>query len=175
MSDTKAIHDWHDPVWIPVKDGDLRCWNLYRRHYSAPRRLSDHDRRIAGPGEKMMLITPDAAALWVWRKFVETGATRPRGVNCAVFRLENSERWLASDLIRAAVKLAVIRWPGERLYTYVNPKRIRSAHPGYCFKMAGWRVARATKRGLVELELETGVLAGTTTRQHAQKEKIHNA
>ena len=153
MSEVKAIHDWRDPVWIPVKDGDLRCWHLYRRHYSAPRRLSNHDRRIAGPGEKMVLITPDAAALWIWRKFIESGADAPRGVNCAVFRLEDNQRWLASDLIRAAVELAAIRWPGERLYTYVNPQRIRSTNPGCCFKMAGWKVSRTTRRGLVELEI----------------------
>ena len=131
----------------------LRCWNLYRRHYSAPRRLSNHDRRIAGPGEKMVLITPDAAALWVWRKFIESGADTTKGVNCAVFRLEDNQSWLASDLVRAAVELATVRWPGERLYTYVNPQRIRSTNPGCCFKMAGWKVARTTRRGLLELDI----------------------
>jgi hypothetical protein len=31
--------------------------------------------------------------------------------------------------------------PG-RMYTYVNPAKIRSINPGYCFKQAGWRNAR---------------------------------
>ena len=153
MSEIKAIYGWHELVWIPVKDGDLRCWNLYRRHYSASRRLSNWDRRIAGPGEKMVLITPDAGALFVWRRFIETGASVPRGVNCAVFRLEPGTPWVASNLIRAAVDLAAVRWPGERFYTYVNPRRIRSTNPGCCFKIAGWKVSRMTKRGLIELEI----------------------
>ena len=53
-----------------------------------------------------------------------------------------------------AVALAWYRWPGERLYTYVNPKRIKSDNPGYCFKIAGWKVCGVTKvNKLVILEL----------------------
>ena len=37
------------------------------------------------------------------------------------------------------------RWPGERLYTYVDPKKIKSTNPGYCFKVCGWRKCGVTK------------------------------
>ena len=34
--------------------------------------------------------------------------------------------------------LAWERWPGERLFTYVDPNKVRSFNPGYCFLRAGW-------------------------------------
>jgi hypothetical protein len=66
------------------------------------------------------------------------------GVNCAVFRNETSIR--SSDLIREAEALAWQKWPGARLYTYVNPRQVRSVIPGYCFRRAGWRRCGVTKR-----------------------------
>ena len=45
------------------------------------------------------------------------------------------------------------RWPGARFYTYVNPRRVRSVNPGFCFKAAGWRLCGITKtRRLLVLE-----------------------
>lgn len=143
--------------WFSVKDGDPRAYALMRRHYSFTDR-KDNRRRdmsngarwlIVGPGEKMVLLTLDCQALFVWRKFIDdSGQT---GVNCAVFR--NEGNLLSSDLIREAEELAWQRWPGERLYTYVAPDKIRSANPGYCFKVAGWRECGRTKhKKLVILE-----------------------
>ena len=100
-------------------------------------------------GEKMVLLTLACDALFVWRKFVSMD--EQDGVNCAVFRNESGA--LSSDLIREAVGLAWARWPGERLYTYVNPAKVKSTNPGYCFQMAGWRKCGLTKGGLVVLEL----------------------
>lgn len=91
--------------------------------------------------KKMVLLTPDAKALFVWRKFISGDGQE--GVNCAVFR--NECAGLASDLIREADRLAWKRWPGERHYTYVNSKRIRSTNPGYCFLKAGWHRCGVTK------------------------------
>jgi len=43
-------------------------------------------------------------------------------------------------------KLAQQRWPNQqRLYTYVNQRKIKSANPGFCFKCAGWQYAGRTK------------------------------
>lgn len=40
-----------------------------------------------------------------------------------------------------------------RLFTYVEPGKIRSTNPGYCFKKAGWRACGRNKTGkLVLLE-----------------------
>ena len=105
--------------------------------------------RIAGPGQKLVLLTAAADALFVWRKFISKD--QQDGVNCAVFR--NESPMLSSDLIGAAMALAQQRWPGQRFYTYVNPRKVRSANPGYCFLQAGWRRCGITKtRRLIVLE-----------------------
>lgn len=103
---------------------------------------------FCGPGYKLVLSTPCRQALFVWRKFRSMDAQQ--GVNCAIFRNESSIR--SSDLIREADRIADQRWPGERHYTYVNPRHV-SDNPGFCFKMAGWQFCGRTKaRGLHILE-----------------------
>jgi hypothetical protein len=136
-------------LWHSVKDGNVVALQLYLRHYSARHYKDGRERKLfCGPGEKMILITDKEDALFVWRKFIaDSGQT---GVNCAVFR--NESEFLSSSLIREAMNHAWIRWPGERLYTYVNPRKIRSSNPGYCFKVAGWRVCGMSKGRLVILE-----------------------
>lgn len=135
--------------WYAIKDGDPRGRWLLNRHYSA-RHYKDgrQPRLFVGPGEKMVLMTADGLALFVWRKFISDDGQE--GVNCAVFRNEGPH--LSSELIREAEQLAWSRWPGERLYTYVNPGKIRSTNPGYCFLMAGWKKCGVSKGGLVILE-----------------------
>lgn len=122
--------------WIHVRDGNdtVRC--IFDRHYSRRRYRDGRRPKIfVGPGEKIVLITADARAIFVWRKFISDDGQR--GINCAVFRNEGQQR--SSELITWADAIAWERWPGERLYTYVNPRKIRSVNPGYCFKSAGWR------------------------------------
>lgn len=143
-------------LWLPVKDGDPRAAALYRRHYScyqyADGRRYQHGYRnrflILGPGEKMLLMTVSCDALFAWRKFIDKSGQI--GVNCAVFRNESPH--LSSVLILEAEQHAGARWPGERLYTYVNDRAIKSTNPGYCFLKAGWNRCGVTKGGLVILE-----------------------
>ena len=138
-------------TWIGVKDGDDRARGLYRRHYS--RRVyrdGRNPRLFVGPGEKYVLLTPHADALFVWRKFCDDSGQQ--GVNCAVFRNESRQR--SSDLIRAADAIAFEKWAGERHYTYVKAEKIRSTNPGYCFIKAGWSRIGKTKGGLHILALE---------------------
>lgn len=141
--------------WQVARDGDPRLLGHYDRHYSSrkwrtPRRLLRRQRQALGPGEALVLSTPDGLAAFAWRR--HRGAEE--GVECSIFRNEGPRR--SSDLIREAVDLARERWPGERLYTYVDARRLpASSNPGYCFLMAGWtRLKRRTKeRGLRVLEL----------------------
>lgn len=137
-------------VWIPVRDGNTTALSIHRRHYSKRRYLDGREPgQFVGPGHKLVLLTPCARALFVWRKFKDDSGQQ--GVNCAVFRNEGAG--LSSDLIRAADAIAFSRWQGERHYTYVNAKKIRSTNPGYCFLMAGWRRCGITKdKKLVILE-----------------------
>jgi hypothetical protein len=86
-------------------------------------------------------------ALFCWKRYAG-GVSRDGkqvGVVCSVFRNEGPV--LSSLLIREASAHAWERWPGERLYTYVNPAAIRSTNPGYCFKQAGWRPAGTSADG----------------------------
>ena len=143
--------------WLPSQDGDMRAFDIMSRHYTFQpyadgRRQNTANRNrhlFVGPGEKMVLLTQDCGALFVWRKFIDKSGQS--GVNCAVFRNESSV--LSSDLIKDAEVLAWKRWPGHRLYTYVSSKKIKSDNPGYCFKMAGWSTCGHTKtRKLIILE-----------------------
>lgn len=143
------LKNWN---WYAIKDGDPVGRTMLNRHYSARHYLYRSPRLFVGPGEKMVLMTSDCGALFVWRKFIDKSGQS--GVNCAVFRNESPESYLSSDLIREAMELAWQRWPGERLYTYVNAKKIRSTNPGFCFKAAGWRTCgRSKSKGLVILEV----------------------
>lgn len=143
-------------LWLPVKDGDPRAAALYRRHYScyqyADNRRNQHGYRnrflFLGPGEKMALMTVGCDALFAWRKFIDKSGQV--GVNCAIFRNESPH--LSSVLILEAERHAWVRWPGERLYTYVNASAIKSSNPGYCFLKAGWQKCGTTKGGLMILE-----------------------
>jgi len=143
-----------DSHWIEIRDGDVRLRPFFERHYSArPKRTRHYKnwRRICPPGEHMVLITAKCDALFVWVK-EKIRHDQQVGVNCAVFR--NESDILSSELISEAVKLAWQKWPQERLFTYVNPAKIESPNPGYCFLQAGWgRLNGASPKGLRILEL----------------------
>lgn len=135
-----------DQSWISVRDGDDTARAIFDQHYSRYHYADGRKPKLfVGPGQKMVLITPDALALFVWRKFISMD--KQEGVNCAVFR--NEGPLLSSDLIRLADAIAWDRWPGERHYTYVDPSNTkRKRDPGRCFLKAGWRHYGWTKRGL---------------------------
>lgn len=137
-------------TWIAIKDGDDHARSVFDRHYSRYFYADGRQPRLfVGPGQKTVLVTPCRRALFVWRKF--QSMDDQRGVNCAIFRNEGAG--LSSDLITAADAIADERWPGERHYTYVDPRKVRSSNPGYCFIQAGWRRCGVTKkRRLIILE-----------------------
>jgi hypothetical protein len=136
--------------WLEFKDGDATGREIFDRHYSRYRYKDGRQPKLfVGPGEKLVLLTPCLRALFVWRKF--RSLDLQSGVNCAIFRNEGAG--LSSDLILEAEARAWRRWPGERLYTYVNPRAVKSANPGFCFKAAGWSLCGITKeRRLLILE-----------------------
>ncbi len=146
-----------DAVWIEVKDGNDTAREIFSNHYSAAERLAvgkilrGAQLLFMGPGEKLALITPCALGLFGWRRFIDDSGQV--GVNCCFFRNEGAGR--SSDLIREADAIAWERWPGERLYTYVDPAKTRHKRdPGRCFLRAGWNYCGWTKSGLRILEIE---------------------
>ncbi len=155
-------------AWQEGRDADPTARAIFDRHYSR-RRYRDGRRpaKFIGPGEYMLLKTPEADALFVWRKFISDDGQR--GVNCAIFRNESGRP--SSGLILEAERLAWGRWPGERLYTYVNPRKlgVRKCRgreycpwpPGGCFVRAGWTLCGRTRRGLLIFEKLPGRSAAT--------------
>lgn len=148
--------------WVEIRDGNPLALDLFSRHYS--KYIYKDGRtpnRFVGPGQRMVLISTCGRALFVWRKFISMDGQQ--GVNCSVFRNESEQR--SSYLIDEAVKLAQIRWPNERLYTYVNASKIKSKNPGYCFKVCGWKFVGLTKaRKLHILEYKRGMTLSNTNK-----------
>lgn len=129
--------------WFAISDGAPQAAAMYHRHYSFKNYRHKRPRLFVGPGRKMILMTPESGALFVWRKFIDKSGQV--GVNCAIFRNERPDLYLSSELIFEAMDLAWTRWPRERLYTYVNSNKVRSSRPGLCFVMAGWSECGETK------------------------------
>jgi hypothetical protein len=130
------------PYWYLTSDGDEYCLELYERHYSCKTYADGRKRKLfVGPGEKLVLRTWEADAMFVWRNFVDDSGQQ--GINCAVFRNESQAQ--SSQLIQEADAIADAVWPNQRHYTYVNAQKIKSVNPGYCFKKAGWQVCGETK------------------------------
>ena len=141
--------------WALSRDGDIPALEIFSRHYSyRPRADGRKPVLFLGPGEKIVLLTPLGDALFCWRRFIDDSGQR--GINCSVFRNEGAI--LSSLLILDAEQIAWNRWPGERLYTYVNSRKIKSPNPGACFKFAGWTPCGITKenRLIVLQKLATG-------------------
>lgn len=134
-------------TWYEVAEANKTARALADRHYS---RVTPGHPLFVGPGEeRMILLSSDDKALFVWRKtrFRHDGQ---EGIECSIFRNEGNR--LSSDLIKGAEDLARERWPDARLFTYVNRIRIRSTNPGYCFIKAGWKKCGISLKGLIVLE-----------------------
>lgn len=141
--------------WYSASRADPRIRGIMQRHYSArPLRRQDGSLRrapVVPPGDALVLATTTCDAVFVWHKrYAHQAWDGQMGINCTVFRNESDVR--ASLLIREAAALAWSRWPGERLFTYVDPGKVQSEVPGYCFRRAGWKRIGTSKGGLLIFE-----------------------
>lgn len=126
---------WH---WYPIRDGDPRARGLLNRHYSGRHhRAGRRPLKVLGPGEYILLMTADGGAVFAWVHNTIERLDQQVGIYCPLFRRESGP--LASLLIHEACLLAWDRWPGDRLFTYVDPGKVASRNPGYCFLQAGFR------------------------------------
>lgn len=125
---------------------------LADRHYS---RRTVGARQFLYSGRKIVIRDAPGDVLFGWLYPDEAmrmdGQT---GYNCAIFRNESARK--SSDIILECEAIAVERWGLNRMYTYVNPSKIKSVNPGYCFKRAGWSNMRN----------EDGSLRTSKTGQH---------
>ena len=139
-------------VWHRVKSSDPIARALRDRHYSTKH---PGGRTVGPPGRRLVLVSDDEHALWVthWpdAQLVLDGIDALR---CTVFRREGRRRERASVLIAAAMALSEAYFgPAPQGWlTYVEPSKVRSQEPGYCFKMAGFELDAAfTHRRLIRL------------------------
>lgn len=136
--------------WVLAPDNDPEARALFQRH-GTDRTVTRRSRSLPGSGDRLILITHQADALIVFRKFANPDREYGHGVHCAVFRNEGHFR--SCSLIREAVEeWAWKRWPGERLYTYVGGQRIVATNPGHAFRCAGWKRCGITFGNLIVME-----------------------
>jgi len=149
-----------DTVWQVRTKFDRAAVRLANRHYSRERRGSD---QVAPPAPNLVFVTPCERAVWITvRHRPEASSARATadGLDawrCSMFRNEGAGR--ASDLIVAAMNLTARLWgddlPPDGWATYVEPGKVASANPGYCFKSAGWWLDRTFEhRRLVRLRAD---------------------
>ena len=67
------------------------------------------------------------------------------GYYCSIFRNESSR--LSSEVILECECIAVEKWGPNKAYTFIDPRKIKSCNPGFCFKKAGWKFEGVTKSG----------------------------
>lgn len=142
--------------WLPSTRRDPRAIGLYFRHYSSEkggRKASCYTAGFTGQGQCSVYLTERCDALFAWVLQTVPRMDGQEGVYCSIFRNEGPA--LSSELIKEADGLAWDRWPHEdRHFTFVDPTKVESANPGYCFLMAGWRrLAKRTSRGLFIFEV----------------------
>lgn len=148
----KSLLD-EDTYWLISHDMNPICQKLADRHYS--RKHPGSRKGFVGPGEKLVLLSSDGRALFVWlRSDPKLRADHIDGINCTIFRNESSI--LSSRLILEAEKFAKERWPNLKLFTYVSKSKVKSKNPGWCFMKAGWKISGENKSGKLVL-LEKGI------------------
>jgi hypothetical protein len=116
---------------------DQECRMLADRHYS---RQTPGAAQFCGNGEKIVLRDAQGLVLFVWLYEKQERWDGRRGIQCQWFRNESSR--LSSEIIREAETFAVERWGMGLAFTFVDSTKIKSVHPGYCFRMAGWDFVR---------------------------------
>lgn len=100
------------------------------------------------PGETLILRDANGSVVFGWCK-QKYRADLQDGICCTIFRNESGV--LSSLLIAEAENAARKRWGTVRAFTYVDPEKVRSKNPGFCFKAAGWTMV-ATAKGKLLLE-----------------------
>lgn len=143
-------------TWEVTYRSDPRARAVADRHYN---RQSVGAVNFAPPGRALVLLTPDADALWVtsW-PYPEYVLHEWRGawINSA-FRNEAPDRHLSSDLILEAVAVTRARWadvPALGMVTFIDTRKVRRKRdPGRCYRRAGFVPVGHTKSGLLALQL----------------------
>jgi len=133
-----------DDRLIVTNHFDTEMAMLADRHYS---RRTIGARQFLYSGRKLVIRNAEGTVLFGWIYPDESMRMDAQsGYNCAIFHNESERR--SSEIILECEQLAFSKWGSNRVYTYVDPRRIKSPNPGYCFKCAGWQRVGQSKAGL---------------------------
>ena len=135
---------------VRTTPADHECAALADRHYS---RVRHGTSQFTRPARKIILRDALGLVLFAWTWDITDEIARwdgESGYNCAIFRNESSR--LSSEIILEAEARAISDWGPGRAFTYIDPTKIKSRNPGYCFKIAGWQFVRTSKNGKHLLE-----------------------
>lgn len=133
-----------DDRLMPTTGFDWEMSELADRHYS---RRTPGARQFLYSGKKLVLRNAAGTVLFGWvMSDPEMRMDDQTGVNCAIFRNESLRK--ASEIILEAEDWARRRWGKQRVFTYVDPRKVKGNPPGNCFLHAGWRFQRMSKGGL---------------------------
>lgn len=129
--------------WVKVTKFDPRTAALADRHYS---RRKVGSPQFMPPGQTLILLSDDEAAVFGWwRPDPKSGIKAMNGLDgwtCTIFRNESLVH-RSSTLILAAEQALISEGHTigpDGFITYVWDKKVKSANPGYCFKLAGYKV-----------------------------------
>ena len=132
-----------DSPLIAVKRCDVESRLLADRHYS---RQTIGAREFMGNGRTLVLRDAAGTLVFGWL-YPKTAMHVIDAVWCSIFRNESERR--SSDVILEAEAMAVEHWPDvPRFATYIDPRKIASQNPGYCFKVVGYEHVGESTRGL---------------------------
>lgn len=146
--------------WTLSHRYDPRALPLADRHYN---RRKVGSPQFVPPGRNMVLLTPDAGALWVtsWPFAQYVRHAWPGAWVCSLFRRESGPK--ASLLIREACAATLAKYgppPELGMVTFVDPRHVRPTKVrgrevfGWTYREAGFREdGRTKKEGLLALRL----------------------
>ncbi len=109
---------------------------------------------------EIVLRNSTGSVVWVWM-FPDPSLRMDcrAGFHNTLFRNESSR--LSSEIILEAETFAVKKWGAARAWSFIDSRKIRSAHPGYCYLMAGWDYERDASGELVFTKDGKHVIAST--------------
>jgi glycine/D-amino acid oxidase-like deaminating enzyme len=133
------FHEGFADELVVTNESDWEMAMLADNHYS---RRTVGAKRFLYAGRKLVIRNRAATVLfgwmWMYDEYRDDGQT---GYNCAIFHNESARR--ASEIILECEQIAFEKWGPNRVYTYVNARKIRpTRQPGRCFLKAGWHYVR---------------------------------
>jgi hypothetical protein len=142
-----------DRMLVVSHRADPELAEMADRHYS---RRTIGAVCFTGPGRDLTLRNHEGTIVFVWMWHNNNGEQLQRwdkqtGYCCSIFRNESGLK--ASEIILEAERIVLEEWGRDRVYTYVDPAKIRKSRtPGRCFLKAGWKTSKTTSSGLLLLD-----------------------